>query len=101
MLEFSKKMGDKPAYAARTVLELAVEHGSNRLVKEILPTGATPSPKILIEAVRNADFNSVIDLLKCGLDVNFLTPGTEFTALMLAASRNTIEIAELLLEHWC
>ena len=53
----------------------------------------------LIEAVRSASIETVEVLLARGVDVIFAIPDTGYPALMLAASRDTTEIAELLLHR--
>jgi SMI1 / KNR4 family (SUKH-1)/Ankyrin repeats (3 copies) len=88
-----------PVYAGKTLLDLVFERGSLRLVKMLVAMGADIRPNALIEAVRNAAPNTVNYLLNRGANVNYAIPETGFTALMLAASRNTTAIAEVLLQH--
>jgi hypothetical protein len=89
---------DTPVYAGKSILDLAIERGSLRMVKMLVRAGARIGPDRHIEAVRNKAINAVRFLLSCGLDVNYVVPETGFTALMLAASRDAVEVAKLLLQ---
>jgi len=86
-------------YAGRTMSDLAIVYGSKRAVEVLLETGSKPSADAILEAVRNDDLAIVRELVESGLDVNYTIPETGFTALMLAASGNSIEIAQFLLHH--
>ncbi len=95
-----KEVGvDVPVYGGQTLLDLAFEQGSLRMVKLLVAAGARIRSDALIEAVRNGARNTVNYLVQRGLDINFAIPETGFTALMLAASCNTTEIVEMLLDH--
>jgi hypothetical protein len=87
-----------PVYAGKTILDLAVERGSLRMVKMLVEAGARISPDALIEAVRNKAINTVGFLLARGVEVNYAVPETGFTALMLAASRDAVDVAKVLLK---
>jgi ankyrin repeat protein len=86
-----------PIYAGQTILDLALERGSLRIIRMLITSGATIPPDAVIEAVRNKAINTVRFLLARGVDVNYSIPDTGFTALMLAASRDAVQVAELLL----
>ncbi len=90
---------DAPVYAGKTMLDLAFDQGSEPIIGLLMNKGAKVRDDALLEAVRNASIETVQVLLARGIDVNFAIPDTGFTALMLAASRDTTEIAELLLHH--
>src|SRR5439155_4943729 len=90
-------LGDVPVYGRKTILDFALECGSLRMIKMLVAGGAKLRPDALIEAVRNAAPNTSRFLLAQGIDVNYADPETGFTALMLAASRDAGEVAELLL----
>ena len=85
-------------YAGKTVLDLALERGSLRMVKMLVRAGARIRPDALVEAVRNNAINTVQFLLSRGLDVNYAIPETGFTALMLAASVDAVEVAKILIK---
>jgi hypothetical protein len=89
---------DTPIYAGKTILDLAIERGSLRMVKMLVRAGARISPDALIEAVRNSAINTVRFLFSLGLDVTYAIPETGFTALMLAASGDAVEVAKFLLD---
>lgn len=89
---------DAPVYAGKTILDLALERGSLRMVKMLVAAGARIRPDALIEAVRNGAINTVRFLLSRGVDVNHAIPDTGFTALMLAASGDDVAVAKVLLE---
>jgi cell wall assembly regulator SMI1 len=90
---------DTPVYAGKTMLDLAFDQGSEPIIGVLMNKGAKVRDDALIEAVRSASIDTVQVLLARGVDVNFTIPDTGFTALMLAASRDTTEIAELLLRR--
>jgi hypothetical protein len=98
--EAVKEIGlDAPVYAGKSVLDLAFEDGSDPIVRFLVDAGARVRNDALIEAVRNASMEMVEMLLSRGIDVNFVITETGFTSLMLAASRDTVELAKLLLRH--
>ncbi len=88
-----------PVYAGKTVLDLAFERGSLRMIRLLVHAGAKIRPDALIEAVRNNAPNTIRFLLAHGVDVNYAIPDTGFTALMLSASRDGVDVARLLLTH--
>lgn len=90
---------DAPVYAGKTMLDLAFDEGSEPIIGLLMNKGALVRDDALIEAVRSASIETVEVLLARGVDVNFAIPDTGFTALMLAASGDTTEIAELLLHR--
>ena len=97
---FAKRFGVVvPVYGGRTILDLAVEHGSLRLVKMLVRMGASIGPELLIDAVRFKGPNTVRFLISRGADVNGYVSGTGFTALMLAASTDAADVVEVLLSH--
>jgi hypothetical protein len=88
---------DARVYAGETMLDLAFDFGSEPIIGLLMKMGAKVRDDALIEAVRSASLETVKTLLASGVDVNFVLSDTGFTALMLAASRDRTEIAELLL----
>ena len=90
---------DAPVYAGKTMLDLALDEGSEPIIGLLMNKGATVRDDALIEAVRSESIETVEVLLARGVDVSYAIPDTGFTALMLAASCDTTEIAELLLRH--
>ncbi len=95
-----EKIGiNTPVYANKTGLDLTLERGSLRMVKTVVAAGAKIRPDALLETVRNDAPNATKFILSCGVDLNFAIPETGFTALMLAASRDTVEIANFLLDR--
>jgi ankyrin repeat protein len=85
-------------YAGKTILDLAIERGSLRMVKMLVEANGRIRPDALIEAVRNNAINTVRFLLSRDTDVNYAISATGSTALMLAASGDAVEVATILLE---
>jgi hypothetical protein len=90
---------DTPVYAAKTMLDLAFDSGSEPIIAMLMNQGAKVRDDALIEAVRSGSLETVEVLLARGVDVNYVVPDTGFTALMLAASGDVTDIAELLLRR--
>lgn len=90
---------DAVVLSGKTMLDMALrcEEVSHALIERLVSAGARISPDGLIEAVRVGRLATVQLMVNQGLDVNFALPDTGFTALMLAASGNALEIAEYLL----
>lgn len=102
-IQFVKKAAtelgvNEPIYAGKTILDLAIERGSFRMVKMLVQAGSRIGPDAIIEAVRNNAINTVRFILSQNIDVNYAIPETGFTPLMLAASGDAIDVAKLLLD---
>jgi len=68
---------------------------------EIIPTKSTENPynRLLFEAVKNIDVDTIEELLNAGADVDATDPKTSDTALMLAVRADDKDVVDLLISR--
>jgi hypothetical protein len=90
---------DAVVYEGKTALELALERGSEAVIRKLLDAGARVPRDALVSVARSASVLIAEALLARGVDVNHAVVETGFTALMMASSADAVDVAALLLRH--
>jgi ankyrin repeat protein len=90
---------NQKVYGESTLFDLAARRGNLQMQQFLVSQGSPISRDAVIEAVRQQNLDAVKWLVDRGINVNYVVPETGFTALMLSASCDTIEIANYLLQH--